>query len=828
MSERDINVDSIIERLLSVRGTRPGKQVDLEEREIRGLCLKAREIFISQPVLLELEAPINICGDIHGQYYDLLRLFEYGGFPPEANYLFLGDYVDRGKQSLETICLLLAYKIKYPENFFILRGNHECASINRIYGFYDECKRRYNVKLWKTFTDCFNCLPIAAVIDEKIFCMHGGLSPDLKNMDQIRRIVRPTDVPETGLLCDLLWADPDKDIQGWGENDRGVSFTFGPDVVTSFLKRQELDLICRAHQVVEDGYEFFAKRQLVTLFSAPNYCLAAGTLISLANNTSVTIEDISKEGPTQLLSYSSEDSGCVVRDTQAPFRLDQGVKQCVELVLEDGRKLICTPDHTVVTQRGQVKVEELDVATDRLLAAPEGVLADDEPVDWLLSYDLEERGSTTHVELNYNSLADRAAIHAFARILGYCLADGSTKLDHGVMHGGSLNMGHEIDVKSAIADLKLILGNNSPVSFRAPTDTDSAYAVYIPMRLARVLLKFGVPLGKKLGQPITLPEVVLSEDTPNGFIREFLGGLFGGDGSCPIVNSSSGGWTPVKLHVSVRNNQIEEAKAKIAEQLLPLLEKFGLRGTLFVHPCQGKLSSPHTSQINLELPASATLRFAESIGFRHCAHKAVRLSVACGWYRGVDARIQQKKRLCNKIIAQNQTGLSWAKAIDAAVAEFKTEEIMFSEIVPSVPNMSAIASGKKNVDKSINLYKTINKYVDDLGASAIFSPGKAKNGKSNRVYSVPRGTKAMPVWSLGIVGIRDAGSHPTYDLSVHNTHLFVANGLVVHNCGEFDNAGAMMTVDESLMCSFKILKPAEKTKGPGAPPTAGSKKNPKA
>jgi serine/threonine-protein phosphatase PP1 catalytic subunit len=179
--------------------------------------------------------------------------------------------VDRGKQSLETICLLLAYKIKYPENFFILRGNHECASINRIYGFYDECKRRYNIKLWKTFTDCFNCLPIAAIIDEKIFCMHGGLSPELASMDQIRRIMRPTDVPDTGLLCDLLWSDPDKDIVGWGENDRGVSFTFGPDVVAAFLKRHDLDLICRAHQVVEDGYEFFAKRQLVTLFSAPNY-----------------------------------------------------------------------------------------------------------------------------------------------------------------------------------------------------------------------------------------------------------------------------------------------------------------------------------------------------------------------------------------------------------------------------------------------------------------------------------------------------------------------------------------------------------------------------
>jgi diadenosine tetraphosphatase ApaH/serine/threonine PP2A family protein phosphatase len=109
--------------------------------------------------------------------------------------------------------------------------------------------RRYNIKLWKTFTDCFNCLPIAAIIDEKIFCMHGGLSPELASMDQIKRIMRPTDVPDTGLLCDLLWSDPDKDIVGWGENDRGVSFTFGPDVVAAFLKRHDLDLICRAHQV---------------------------------------------------------------------------------------------------------------------------------------------------------------------------------------------------------------------------------------------------------------------------------------------------------------------------------------------------------------------------------------------------------------------------------------------------------------------------------------------------------------------------------------------------------------------------------------------------
>ncbi|TYJ46384.1 hypothetical protein E1A91_A02G117500v1 [Gossypium mustelinum] len=248
-------LDNIIRRLLGTKNGRTTKQVQLTEAEIKQLCAASKECFLSQPNLLELEAPIKICGDVHGQFSDLLR-----------------DYVDRGKQSIETICLLLAYKIKYKENFFLLRGNHECASINRIYGFYDECKRRFNVRVWKLFTECFNCLPVAALIDEKILCMHGGLSPDLKKLDQIRSISRPVDVPDQGLLCDLLWADPDKDLDGWGENDRGVSYTFGADIVSEFLKKHDLDLICRAHQVVEDGYEFFAKRQLVTIFSAPNYC----------------------------------------------------------------------------------------------------------------------------------------------------------------------------------------------------------------------------------------------------------------------------------------------------------------------------------------------------------------------------------------------------------------------------------------------------------------------------------------------------------------------------------------------------------------------------
>ena len=263
---------TLIERLLSVRGNKQGKQVDLKEDEIKFLIDQSLKIIKEQKMLVELEAPLHVCGDIHGQYYDLLRIFEHCGYPGEYNYLFLGDYVDRGKQSLETVCLLLCYKIKYPEKVTLLRGNHESSVTNRIYGFYDECKRRYNVRIWRSFTDLFNYLPVAAIIDEKILCMHGGLSPELKNIQNIQEISRPTDIPDTGLLCDLLWSDPDKDVLEYDENDRGVSVIFGEKIVQDFNKKNDLDLIIRAHQVVDDGYEFFAQRQLITIFSAPNYC----------------------------------------------------------------------------------------------------------------------------------------------------------------------------------------------------------------------------------------------------------------------------------------------------------------------------------------------------------------------------------------------------------------------------------------------------------------------------------------------------------------------------------------------------------------------------
>ena len=244
----------------------------LSEDELKYLCIKSMEIFMQESSFLELTAPIIICGDIHGQYRDLIRLFDFGGSPQKKQYLFLGDYVDRGKNSIECISLLLAYKVKYPKNIYLLRGNHESEMINRTYGFFDECRRRYNLRTWKIFSDCFNWLPIAALVNERILCMHGGISPDLQSLNNIKQIVRPTEVPDKGLLCDLLWSDPEKGAEDWASNSRGISVLFNENLVEKALDELDIDLICRAHQVVEEGYEFFAQRKLVTVFSAPNYC----------------------------------------------------------------------------------------------------------------------------------------------------------------------------------------------------------------------------------------------------------------------------------------------------------------------------------------------------------------------------------------------------------------------------------------------------------------------------------------------------------------------------------------------------------------------------
>ena len=266
-------IDQLYNNLISLKQSNYTKKLDIKEKDCELIIKESYNLLLNDPVLIELKAPLCICGDIHGQFYDLLRIFEILNYPPNTNYLFLGDYVDRGKQSLETILLLLILKIKYPKNIYLLRGNHECEVVNRQYGFFDECKRRTSIKIFKKFIDLFNVLPITALIENRILCMHGGLAYGLKKVEELKIIRRPTDIPDEGILCDLVWSDPSEELPDcWGTNERGISYTFSKDVVREFCEKNDLDLICRAHQVVEEGYEFFGDRELVTVFSAPNYC----------------------------------------------------------------------------------------------------------------------------------------------------------------------------------------------------------------------------------------------------------------------------------------------------------------------------------------------------------------------------------------------------------------------------------------------------------------------------------------------------------------------------------------------------------------------------
>ncbi|KAL3987699.1 hypothetical protein ACER0C_014814 [Sarotherodon galilaeus] len=209
---------------------------------------------------------LQVCGDIHGQFYDLKELFRVGGDVPETNYLFMGDFVDRGFYSVETFLLLLALKVRYPDRITLIRGNHESRQITQVYGFYDECLRKYgSVTVWRYCTEIFDYLSLSAIIDGKIFCVHGGLSPSIQTLDQIRTIDRKQEVPHDGPMCDLLWSDPEGTdyTTGWGVSPRGAGYLFG------------------THQLVMEGYKWHFNETVLTVWSAPNYCYRCGNVAAI-------------------------------------------------------------------------------------------------------------------------------------------------------------------------------------------------------------------------------------------------------------------------------------------------------------------------------------------------------------------------------------------------------------------------------------------------------------------------------------------------------------------------------------------------------------------
>lgn len=256
----------------------------LPERELRILCEKVKEILIEESNVQPVKAPVTICGDIHGQFHDLLELFNKGGDIPQTRYIFMGDFVDRGFNSVETFQLLLCLKLKYPAHITLLRGNHETRQITTVYGFYDETIRKYgNANPWKYCTEVFDYLGIGAIVEGKIFCIHGGLSPEIKTIDQVRLIDRRMEIPHEGPFCDLMWSDPE-DIETWAVSPRGAGWLFGSKVTSEFNHINDISLIARAHQLVMDGFKYwFRDQNLVTVWSAPNYCYRCGNVASILN-----------------------------------------------------------------------------------------------------------------------------------------------------------------------------------------------------------------------------------------------------------------------------------------------------------------------------------------------------------------------------------------------------------------------------------------------------------------------------------------------------------------------------------------------------------------
>ncbi|KAL2869170.1 TOR signaling pathway phosphatase SitA [Aspergillus lucknowensis] len=320
----------------------------LSEAHMKQLCEIVKEYMMEESNIQPVSTPVTICGDIHGQFYDLLELFRVsGGMPNESqveppkttsvitsadiepptltdpklkklknpgdtedddgksdasqrersssagsadaavsgvnsNFVFLGDYVDRGYFSLETLTLLLCLKAKYPDRVTLVRGNHESRQITQVYGFYEECLQKYgNASVWKACCQVFDFMTLGAIIDGRVLCVHGGLSPEIRTLDQVRVVARAQEIPHEGAFCDLVWSDPD-DVETWAVSPRGAGWLFGDKVADEFCHVNDLTLIARAHQLVNEGYKYhFSNQNVVTVWSAPNYCYRCGNLASV-------------------------------------------------------------------------------------------------------------------------------------------------------------------------------------------------------------------------------------------------------------------------------------------------------------------------------------------------------------------------------------------------------------------------------------------------------------------------------------------------------------------------------------------------------------------
>lgn len=248
-----------------------------DEATLTELCRLAIETLQKQNPIIFLESPLYVIGDIHGNIFDLIRVLVSAQPPPKSRFLFLGDYVDRGQFSVEVVTLLFTLQIAYPEHIYLIRGNHEFESVNSFYGFQNEVTDQYKSKtLYEAFNSVFAWLPLAAIVDQKLFCVHGGLSPQLNTLDQFMQVQRPLKAYETNFVADIVWSDPSEDIDTFETSNRGTGVTFGSTAITNFKHAFKISHIIRAHQCVQRGISKFDGDSVYTVFSCSNYADATG------------------------------------------------------------------------------------------------------------------------------------------------------------------------------------------------------------------------------------------------------------------------------------------------------------------------------------------------------------------------------------------------------------------------------------------------------------------------------------------------------------------------------------------------------------------------
>ena len=772
-------LDGWIERLMQCK--------HLSEAEVQELCNKAREILSREVNVQPVRCPVTVCGDIHGQFHDLMvsalsaasqrctghssltvsavssaavsclqELFRIGGKPPDTNYLFMGDYVDRGYNSVETVSLLVALKVRYRDRVTILRGNHESRQITQVYGFYDECLRKYgNANVWKHFTDLFDYLPLTALIEKQIFC------------------------------------------------------------------------------------------------------IAAGTGVELVTGVSVPIEEV-KIG--DLVHGLSDDStGLTGRPVTAVTA--SGQRSCVELLFSDGRTLTCTPDHRILTADGAwTAAGDLVVGETEVSVGPTYPLQgqrDARPSASRWRVDL--RGSLGF-ELSTATAGDRARALAFARLLGALLSDGCMSVD--ALHA-SLQLGHQLDIDAVRRDMATL---GMPLPAYTFDAARNLFVQPLPPSARSAFVALGVPRGERIDVVVTVPLSFAIADCPTDVVRELLGGLWGGDGLSPLFSHGISVFVGVGF---IAHKKGSIARAQIADYqatLVPMLERCGV-DVRFVRfdlidppPAQvtakgraavaamkrageqlsrtidddEKLDPARSYRIKMRITTDALSQFADGVGFRYCAHKAMRLAGAAAYFRAQDRLWEDRRQVQANAALHFRPGRMKGikEAVTQAVAfvsATRTLHPLTRSWLPATMDMfnraprSAITAKAALVDFGlVNFFsaKRVGKKYDakakrdavaaglsdseDEDVQLVPAPGRRFSSVDRVRYAVDRSLTAIPMFKVKLLARRDVGVKTTFDLSVGGPAgvepAFTAAGIVVHNWSIRSTASSPAACCCDLLC----------------------------